>query len=144
MSDPRVKRNPSDDRRPKVDSNHDAWRHKSPSWKFARSVKEGRFGFSTISKVALEDLREKLASFEGRTWAQIMSGSDNDHHHVEIGGLSKEAKERIKELRIQEEELFSFRITGKKRLWGVLKNEVYYILFWDPEHEICECKKKHT
>lgn len=38
----------------------------------------------------------------------------------------------------------AYRITAKERVWGLLVEDVFYLLWWDPEHEVCPSHLKHT
>jgi len=42
------------------------------------------------------------------------------------------------------EELFEIRLSGKERVWGTMTGAVFNLLWWDPNHEVYEVKKKHT
>lgn len=65
-------------------------------------------------------------------------GKDNKtkHHHMPLGGLKDEIQVRWKEIEIEHSEVFTFRITGKKRIWGFRRVNNYFIVWWDPEHEL--------
>ncbi len=54
-------------------------------------------------------------------------------------------KKRLEEIEQDEIALFySLRLSGKKRMWGIKDNNIFWILWWDPFHEICPSFKKHT
>jgi hypothetical protein len=38
--------------------------------------------------------------------------------------------------------LWTIRITGTERIWGILSEGAYQIIFWDPNHLIWEAPKK--
>jgi len=40
------------------------------------------------------------------------------------------------------EDLFSLRLTGKKRLWGIRDRHVFKVFWWDPEHGVCPSELK--
>lgn len=42
------------------------------------------------------------------------------------------------------DQLFSLRLTVRKRVWGIKEGNIFWILWWDPEHEVCKSHKKHT
>lgn len=67
------------------------------------------------------------------------------NHHVSTSDLSEKAWRRLKDLKLEDvEQLFSLRISGKERVWGVLTQGVLEVLWWDPKHEVCPSHKKHT
>jgi hypothetical protein len=40
--------------------------------------------------------------------------------------------------------LFSFRVTGATRVFGVVRREYLRVLWYDPDHKVCPSKLKHT
>lgn len=58
------------------------------------------------------------------------------HHHMDIGGLQDEVQERWREIGLDYPETFTFRLSGKKRIWGYRIINRFFIVWWDPEHEI--------
>ncbi len=40
--------------------------------------------------------------------------------------------------------LHSLRLNGAYRVWGILRENVYYVLWLDPEHEVWPSHLKHT
>ncbi|MDQ2731557.1 MAG: hypothetical protein M3Y56_07855, partial [Armatimonadota bacterium] len=66
-------------------------------------------------------------------------------HPVELGKLCKAAQDRLVEIRQDDAAtLFSLRIGGQGRIWGVRDGPTLRILWWDPQHEVCPSLKKHT
>jgi hypothetical protein len=77
------------------------------------------------------------------TWAEIDGPCGS--HSVGIEDLCTEAQDQLKKLGMEElESLFSLRITGERRVWGVKDVAVLQILWWDPKHSVCPSGKKHT
>ena len=67
------------------------------------------------------------------------------NHHVSVSVLSDRARKRLKDLNLEDmEELFSLRLSGKERIWGILTQGVLEVLWWDPAHEVCPSSKKHA
>ena len=86
---------------------------------------------------------EKLANFETMTWTQIKSSGS---HTVGAEGIIKAARTRLTERKLEEwaDHLTSLRLSGKERIWGFLRSDVFHVLWWDPKHEVYPSKKKHT
>lgn len=85
----------------------------------------------------------RLKNFESMTWREIDGNTGS--HGVSLSSLSKEARDRLEEIRQDDApELFSLRITGAARVWGILDEEVFRVLWWDPNHQVCPSIKKHT
>ena len=100
------------------------------------------FGWHTIDSTLLLEIRGKLRNFESMTWGTIIGANS---HQVPTESLCKEARDRLAALHLDElEELFSLRLSGKERVWGVLEHNVLTILWWDPDHQVCPSLKKNT
>lgn len=74
-------------------------------------------------------------------WSEIMnhqSGGHRKHHPQAIESLCREAQDRLTDLHYDEifTDVFRFRLSGRKRLWGSLVDGIFYVLWWDPEHQV--------
>ena len=77
------------------------------------------------------------------TWGEIEK--NNNSHLIPIDEISPKAKKRLKDVNLDYlEYLFSFRVSGRERLWGNRENEAFYIIWWDPKHTVYPVQKKHT
>lgn len=86
----------------------------------------------------------KLRHYESRTWAEITQNKKRDHP-VSVDGLTKEARKRLTDLGLDDiESLFRLRLDGTQRVWGIRDREVFRLLWWDPDHEICESHLRNT
>ncbi|WP_422772083.1 hypothetical protein ACN28C_02990 [Plantactinospora sp. WMMC1484] len=79
------------------------------------------------------------------TWGELMAqmtGQSHNrkkkHHAYPIKNVCAAAQARIVELRLDEvfEELFRFRISGERRLWGFRAEDVFHVLWWDAHHQV--------
>lgn len=85
----------------------------------------------------------KLRNFETMTWNEIKRCGGN--HSIELTSLSAEARARLEEIRHNDEDaLFSFRLSGRERVWGIRREALLHLLWWDPKHEVCPSHRKHT
>ena len=87
---------------------------------------------------------KKLADFESMTWNDIQVNAKKQNHFISVSDMIKEAGQRLEQLGIVEDELFSLRVNGKMRIFGILRTGEFEILWLDCNHEICPSKKKHT
>ena len=88
------------------------------------------------------EILEKLKHFENSTWPTLERGGS---HFIPVDEVIKQAQERLQLLKLDDtDELFSLRLGGLERLWGLRSNDVFSLLWWDPHHEICPASKKHT
>lgn len=114
------------------------------SWSVASADFDGPFGWHvTDTKLVFDDVIPKLKSFETMTWAQIDGPSGS--HFISFDSLCKAAQDRLKHLQRQDiEQMFSLRLTGPKRIYGVREGATLEIIWWDPDHQICPSEKKGT
>lgn len=98
---------------------------------------------STVRKILafLQDM-ERLTWTEIR--AQLTGGYRRrgpKHKFIPADHLCEAAKRRLIELELDEfDQLFRFRLGNMERLWGVVDGEVFYPVWWDPDHKVCPVK----
>ena len=86
----------------------------------------------------------KLRSLATQGWGGIKANKDK-HHSVAIGSLTKAAKDRLIALKYDDlDRLFSMRLSGTQRLWGIQVGNAFYVLWWDPCHRVCPSNKRNT
>jgi hypothetical protein len=95
------------------------------------------------------DIHSSIASFETMTWSEIekkVGPHGTRHNHpMPVSDICPDARKRLRELVLDDfDTLYSLRITGERRLWGIRDNEAFYILWWDPHHSVCPVKKRYT
>lgn len=93
------------------------------------------------------EVMEFLCTIGSSTWSDIKSHASNGHkkhHHQEMGSLCKEAQDRLAHLKhdTRFEDVFRFRLGSRKRLWGFLLGGVFYVLWWDAEHNVYPTEPK--
>jgi hypothetical protein len=113
------------------------WRVEDIDW-------NGPWGWSNASREEiLRTIVPKLHNYESMTWAAVEGPSGS--HSVEFDQLCGDAQARLGEIGKGEvESLFSVRITGEQRIWGVKDVAILRVLWWDPGHSVCPSLKKHT
>ena len=113
----------------------------NPSWQFSTVDRNGPFAWPEGQNEEKEILGT-LRQIDGMAWSEVEGGN---HHSISIADLSKEAQQRLRDISQDDvDELFSFRITGKKRVFSIRHNNIAKLLWWDPRHQVCPSKKKHT
>lgn len=121
----------------------DSFDKKSPSWAFFRCDKESRWCVWRDEHAHFrEHVLPKLMELEKMTWREIKQatksyGNGSMHHPISTNKIIDEAKDRLRKLRIYDDDLFSLRLDGTKRIYGILESGVLYILWYDDKHEIC-------
>lgn len=91
------------------------------------------------------EILDLLCEASRLTWGEVMSQMTGPahrrrrkHHSYSLDSVCTAVQNRISELRLDEifEELFRFRLSGEKRLWGFRTEDVFHVLWWDPYHQV--------
>jgi hypothetical protein len=113
-----------------------------PVWLLGVLDMEGRWGWSRINRGLFETVHERLRNFETMTWTAIQQG---DSHFVPCSDIIKDARDRLAEIEQDDiDDLFSLRVQGRIRVWGIRDGAALKLLWLDPEHEVCPSLKKNT
>ena len=106
-------------------------------WAFAIVDQEGEWGWRTVaSKAWWRSILPKLQRFESMTWTKIKETAGGkqtgtNSHSVSVEKLSKKAQKRLKELGQEDvSELFSLRLTGKARIFGIRDQRALKLLWY--------------
>lgn len=114
-----------------------------PAWRLADARNTGAYGWGELTPQQWTLVHEKLSAFESMTWQQLKQ--DGGSHNVARQDLCREAQRDLEERALDDtDHVFSLRLRGKERVWGLLAGSVLRVLWWDPTHEICPSPKKHT
>ncbi|WP_131783196.1 hypothetical protein [Legionella gresilensis] len=140
---PKFSKEPKPRREPRVGKQFSSDDAGQVVWSFSLIDCEGPWGFKLICRDALLSLiTEGFKGKEGLNWAILKT---NGCHNVFKSQLVKNAQKRLEEIKLDDlDELFSMRFTGRARVWGIRDGNIFKILWWDPEHQVCPSSKKHT
>jgi uncharacterized protein (UPF0297 family) len=97
--------------------------------------------------VFINKILPKLKSFESQTWEEIERETHHKgkskHHTVDIKDICRDAQKRLEELKCNDiEQLFSLRLEGDFRIWGIRKTNCLQIIWVDPKHEVYPVSKQ--
>jgi hypothetical protein len=140
---PKAKEIPSFGKTPKASEGR-SYYSDHPSWRIGRMDFVDPFGWHTVDSQKLEDIRSKLGQLETRTWGEILLRAKKQNHSVSIEILCKDAQDRLSEMykgHVDIDDLVSLRLSGRERVWGILDQGVFAVLWWDPEHAVCPSLK---
>lgn len=120
-----------------------SFRGKPITWRFSAVDKNGPFAWTNLHDGHHhKSVIESLASLETMTEAEL---GQRGCHFIETPKLSKEARDRLAEIRLDDlDEVYSIRVTGKQRVFCVHREGTLDVLWFDPEHAVCPSEKKHT
>ena len=110
----------------------------------ARVDVESRWCLSKISASDHIGLLRAVRDFESMTVNEVVHGKQRSQDYP-LHALVKDARERLVELGLDDRDIIHrLRITGERRLFGFLEANRFYVVWWDPKHEIVPSHKKHT
>ncbi len=113
-----------------------------PEFKTEKMDMNGKWGWSSFEALNIKHFLGKLFESQKLTWQELRQ---NGSHQISVDQIVTDARKRLQILQLDEwEELYSIRIAGKPRLWGIKESSIFWILWWDPNHEICPSNKKYT
>lgn len=99
-----------------------------------------------LSRARAEHLTEILhaiKNFESMSVNEVFKGYPGKDY-TSTDGMSKEARERLLMLNLDDQDISVLRLGGKPRLFGFRHGRFFHVLWWDPEHEVWPSEKKHT
>jgi len=116
----------------------------TPAWQFSRVDRDHRdWGWDKLGPDGLHALlHDELSKLETMTWAEIQAASGgrrngNNSHFVTVSDCCKAARDRLEELRMDDtDEVFSLRLTGRLRLYGIRDGRVLRFIWHDPDHSV--------
>lgn len=118
-----------------------------PVWIFSEIDRSGKFAFD-IQRVGNDSITilDKIINYSTMTWQTIKQQTHDNgkskHHYLNYSGLSEEARQRLvaKKLEDRVDDLFSFALENKLRIVGYTEQEKFYVLWYDPQHEVYPVK----
>lgn len=104
---------------------------------------DGPWSWANVSPEHIQRVAAACKGFESLKVGEFMGLPGNKP--IPFENLSSEAQKRLQDINLDHfDELWELRLGGKLRTWGLLHVNVFYIVWWDPEHEVCPSEKKHT
>ena len=94
-----------------------------------------------LTGAKLHEVMAKLAEFETMSIGDLHSAGSS--HDVAVRLLTREAKRRLEEIERDDlDELYSFRIQARERVWCVKHENIMLVLWWDPNHEVYAVRQR--
>ena len=123
--------------------------HLHPVWRFDMLDRTGEFAFDyTSPNFRHQEVLCKLIEYGNMTWGEIKLQTHDKknkakHHYLDVTKLSFAAMQRIKAKHLEEETdaLFSLALQNKLRIIGVLRHDVFHMVWYDTEHQFCPSTK---
>lgn len=90
---------------------------------------------------SFNSIGKHLRDFQGLTWADIK----RKEHPIKKDRLVREAQNRLGYLKQDDcDEVWRLQFAGLPRLWGIRHEDIFLVLWWDPQHKICPSQLKCT
>ncbi len=106
---------------------------------------EGPFCLSRSSIDTVVQMLKQAANMESMTVLEVFRGDTGKDYGDPERLPNSDAVTRIRELGFNDEtNISTLRFSGRQRLYGFRRDNDFYAIFWDPEHEIWPTKLKHT
>lgn len=113
-----------------------------PEFRADQLDRQGPWGWDHFDTSEIQEVFQKIFETQKLTWHDLRN---NGSHFVDRVALSSEAQKRLVQIKNDDlDQLFSLRLTGRKRIWGIKEQNIIWILWWDPQHTACPSNKKHT
>ena len=103
------------------------------------------FGWHSIDGLKIRTVREKLGNFESMTWNEILVKGRKRNHTGSVAKLCTAAQKRLREIGHADlDEVVSLGVNSTERVWGILREGILTVLWWDPQHQVCPSLLKNT
>lgn len=116
--------------------------HKA-SWRIGKIQLVEPYGWHILGAADIQQIKQKLASLEKNTWNEIFVRDRHFNHQIRCDELKcPKARKWMQANMPDQPYLWTIRVTAKERIWGILAEEAYHVIFWDPQHLIWEISKR--
>ncbi len=110
-----------------------------PSWRFIRIDFEGPWTWHNATKDHLIQIHKRFKSIEqASSWRDVLDlggARKTGSHYIARSELGKDAQQRLEGLNLDDfDEICSLRIGQAERVWGVIIEGVFHVIWWDPDH----------
>lgn len=106
-------------------------------------VYEGAWDWK-LSGEEVRHLLEVLESLAGMTWREVKDLRTHSkrntrplHHDQPLDSIHKDARQRLKDLKIDVETVFRLRHGNLVRIWGYVQGGTFHLVWFDRHHKIC-------
>jgi hypothetical protein len=128
---------PRPERRPAAPAARD-WDCEPPSWSFAKVDFEGPWGCGPADGAALDGILRRLRDFETMTWAEMQRGKHRSAKEIPVAHLCARAQARLAAIGHDDVDgLWELHLAGKPRLWGIRAESIFFVVWFDLDHEVC-------
>lgn len=122
-----------------------------PSWRLALIDTEGPWAWSKADYKTQAKLLNFLREMEKLSWTEIrnqQAGGNRrrgqKHKYIPVDSCVPDAQRRLADLELDDysDSWFRFRTGARERLWGIVEKDIFYPVWWDPDHEVCPSEER--
>lgn len=142
---------PPNEKEVRYGGNPDTVYKQYPSWTFVQCDRNGRWAFNkeNVGENFWDTVLPFFQSIGTQTWNDILLRAKKQHHIIPVEELNKCARDRLKELQIECDEVISLRVGSTIRIYGKWQMATCSVLWYDRNHgdnDTCVCRSslKHT
>jgi hypothetical protein len=133
---------PSGLKQPKIAEDPQAYSNMKACWRVRAIRLSSPYGWHELTLEELGEIQQKLAMFESMTWNEIFVIARKQNHAIPVSKLRCSIARKWMERNMPDQDtLWTLRLSGAERVWGVLSGGAYQVIFWDPEHLIFPTEK---
>jgi hypothetical protein len=129
----------SGEKTPKTASEKPLYTDDKAAWRVSKIQLIDPYGWHDLNPTEITRIQLKLATFERNTWKELFVRDAKWNHRISSGDLKcPVAKAWMKAHMPDQPYLWTLRLSNTERVWGILSERAYLVVFWDPEHKIWE------
>ena len=135
-------------KKPNIGKDTQAYLKMYPIFSFRKYDAGAPWATRRDGKPTTDGVFKNLGGIEGQRWGEIECACGGrshgtNSHNIPITDMSKDAQKRANSIGLNETELFSLRLQGVVRLFGVIEpeNGCFHVIWFDPAHQVCPTKR---
>jgi hypothetical protein len=106
---------------------------------------EGEWGWQGLDMTTMQRVIAKLRDFESMTLNEVFHQGEYPGKWYPMARLPAPAKTRLQQLgRDDFDAIHRLRVGGSERVYGLLIDNVFHLLWWDPDHTVYPAPLRHT
>ncbi|MEK6277011.1 MAG: hypothetical protein AABM29_03245 [Actinomycetota bacterium] len=114
----------------------DVVKDKPISWGFYFVDLGGKWSWRDLDPEHAEELHRELSALEGKTLHEL--GRQKKVKEIPVAHMRLAARQRLKQTgREEADTLYELRLPHKWRVWGLVEQAVFYLLWWDEFETAC-------
>lgn len=122
-----------------------SYNHIYACWRIKQIQLVDPYGWHALNPGQVEYVRNKLSEFEAKNWNQIFVDEKKRNHPIQVADFDcPEARQWMRRNLPDEDTLWTLRLSGPERVWGIFRGGAFHLLFWDPQHRIKVTDKRGT